>query len=143
MASEMLFGFCYMPQIIRVEDFSPYWVHDRWTKERTLADLKIMRAIGSSCIRVHITPPVPGATSYDRLGDRRTVPITGEKYLELYDLIVQTAHDLGMAIHFDIGSSISEVSEASLDGWIPRYRELVSSYQFGNENYDAFETDHA
>jgi hypothetical protein len=141
MAKEMLFGFVYMPQALRVEDFSPYWVLDRWTKERMLADLKIMRAIGSSCIRIHITPPVPGAISYDRLNDRRTIPITGEKYLEMYDLMVRTVHDLGMHIHFDIGSSFSEVSEASLDGWMKRYKGLVESYQFANENYGVFESD--
>ncbi len=141
MAREMLFGFCYMPQALRVEDFSPYWVLDRWTPERMLADLKIMRAIGSSCIRIHITPPVPGAISYDRLSNRRQVPITGEKYLEMYDLMVRTVHDMGMAIHFDIGSSFSEVSEASLDGWMTRYGSMVESYQFANENYSVFESD--
>ncbi|NLE99474.1 MAG: hypothetical protein GX601_00700 [Anaerolineales bacterium] len=141
MAKDMLFGFCYMPQLIRVEDFSPYWVLDRWTRENTLTDLKIMRAIGSSCIRVHITPPLPGATAYDRLSDRRTVPITGEKYLELTDLIVETARALGLRVHFDIGSSLSEVSEISIDGWIGRYRGLVESYQFANENYASFATD--
>ncbi|MGQ9683918.1 MAG: hypothetical protein ACUVX9_15405 [Anaerolineae bacterium] len=138
MADEMLFGFCYMPQVLRVEDFGPYWVLDRWTRERTLSDLKIMRAIGASCVRIHITPPVPGATAYDRLQDRRSVPITGEKYLQMCDLMVHTANDLGMKVHFDIGSSFSEVSEASLDGWITRYRGLVESYQFGNENYSVF-----
>ena len=143
MAQEMLFGFCYMPQIIRVEDFSPYWVLDRWTQERTLDDLRIMRAIGTSCIRIHITPPVPGATAYDRLGDRRTVPVTGEKYLEMTDLIVKTAHDLGILVHFDIGSSLSEVSETSLDGWMLRYKGLVESYQFANENYSSFASDTA
>ena len=143
MAQEMLFGFCYMPQIIRVEDFTPYWVQDRYTRERTLEDLKIMRAIGTSCLRVHITPPVPGAIAYDRLNDRRTVPITGEKYLEMTDLIVHTAHELGIKIHFDIGSSLSEVSEQSLVGWIPRYRGLVESYQFANENYGVFASDQA
>jgi hypothetical protein len=141
MAREMLFGFCYMPQVLRVEDFSPYWVLDRWTKERTLADLKIMRAIGASCVRIHITPPVPGATAYDRLANRRQVPINGEKYLEMYDLIVQTLSEMGMAIHFDIGSSFSEVSEASLDGWMRRYKGRVGSYQFANENYSVFESD--
>jgi hypothetical protein len=141
MAQEMLFGFCYMPQALRVEDFSPYWVLDRWTRERTLADLKIMRAIGASCVRIHITPPVPGATAYDRLGNRREMPINGEKYLEMYDLIVQTLHEMGVAIHFDIGSSFSEVSEASLEGWIGRYRGRVESYQFANENYSVFESD--
>ena len=54
-----------------------------------------------------------------------------------------TAHDLGMRIHFDIGSSFSEVSEASLEGWITRYRGLVESYQFANENYAIFESDMA
>jgi hypothetical protein len=98
------------------EDFSPYWVLDRWTKEHTLADLKIMRAIGSSCIRVHITPPLPGATAYDRLSDRRTVPTTGEKYLELTDPIVESVNALGLRVHFHIGSSLSEVSEISVDG---------------------------
>jgi hypothetical protein len=132
-----------MPQIIRVEDFAPYWVLDRWTPERMLEDLKIMRAIGSSCIRIHITPPAPGATAYDRLGNRRTVPITGEKYLAMYDLMVKAAHDLDMAIHFDIGSSFSEVSETSLDGWMNRYRGIVESYQFANENYGLFESDRA
>jgi len=141
MAHEMLFGFCYMPQIIRVEDFFPYWVQDRYTRERTLEDLRIMRAIGAGCLRVHITPPLPGATAYDRLHDRRTVPISGSKYLQMTDLIVRTAHELGMKVHFDIGSALSEVSEESLVGWIPRYRGMVESYQFANENYGAFRTE--
>jgi hypothetical protein len=141
MAQTMLFGFCYMPQAIRVEDFSPYWVLDRWTEARMLDDLRTMRALGSRILRVHITPPVPGANSYDRLSDRRTVPVTGEKYLRLYDVLVRAARDVGMRVHFDIGSSFSDVSEASLDGWIPRYRGLVESYQFANENYGVFESD--
>jgi hypothetical protein len=143
MANEMLFGFVYIPQASRIEDFSPYWVHDRWTEQRMVEDFKIMRAIGSSILRIHITPPVPGATAYDRLFDRRTVPITGEKYLRMYDLMVATARDLGLAIHFDIGSSFSEVSETSLDGWMGRYKGKVESWQFANENWSVFESDQA
>jgi hypothetical protein len=116
-------------------------VLDRWTEEQTLIDIKIMRAIGSSVIRIHITPPVPGANSYDRLSDRRNMPIAGEKYLAMYDLMVKACRDVGMLVHFDIGSSFSEVSEASLDGWINRYKGLAESYQFANENYGVFESD--
>jgi hypothetical protein len=141
MAREMLLGFLYFPQVERVESFDPWWVLDRWTKERAAADLKIMRAMGSSCMRIHLTPPVPGATAYDRLNDRRVTPITGKRYLEMLDHVVKTARDVGLLVHFDIASSFSEVSEESLDGWIPRYRGLVESYQFANENWSLFETD--
>ncbi len=141
MARQMLLGFLYFPQCTRVESFEPYWVLDRWTRERSAADLRIMRAMGSGCMRIHLTPPVPGANAYDRLNDRRITPVTGRKYLEMLDFVVKTAREVGLLVHFDIASSFTEVSEESLDGWIGRYRGLVESYQFANENWSLFESD--
>lgn len=137
------FGFCYFPQILRVEDFSPYRVLDYWTPEKMFEDFRIMKAIGCTSIRIHITPPVPGAICYDRfnVADRQIVPITGEKYLRMYDLAMKMLHDLGFKIHFDIGSSISELTAESIQGWVKRYKNFAESFQLGNENYGLFKKD--
>jgi len=55
----LLFGVNYLPQVTCVEDFSPYWITDNWTEKRMVTDLKIMKAIGCSCVRYHIYPAPP------------------------------------------------------------------------------------
>jgi len=137
------FGFCYFPQVTRVEDFYPFWVIDNWNKEGVRNDFNIMKALGCDCIRIHITPPVPGAICYDRwnVADRRTVPITAEKYTRMLDFEVSLAKKKGFNIHFDIGSNFDELTEESVTGWVGRYKGVVESYQFANENYGLFAAD--
>ena len=139
------FGFCYFPQVTRVEDFYPFWVIDDWHEDGVRNDFGIMKALGCDCIRIHITPPVPGAICYDRwnVADRRVVPITGEKYTRMLDLEVALAVEKGFSIHFDIGSAFDEITEESVVGWVSRYKDVVESYQFANENYFRFAADHS
>ena len=137
------FGFCYFPQITRIEDFYPFWVIDDWNEEGVRNDFNIMKALGCDCIRIHMTPPVPGAICYDRwnIADRRVVPITGEKYTRMLDFEVNLAKKKGFSIHFDIGSTFDEITEESVTGWVGRYKGVVESYQFANENYGLFAAD--
>jgi len=139
----MRFGFCYFPQITRIEDFYPFWVIDNWNEEGVRTDFSIMKALGCDCIRIHMTPPVPGAICFDRwnIADRRAVPVTAGKYTRMLDFEVKLAKEKGFSIHFDIGSTFDELTENSVVGWVGRYKGVVESYQFANENYGAFAAD--
>ena len=124
----ILLGINYLPHVTCVEDFSPYWITDNWTERRMVADLKIMKAIGCSFIRIHIYPAMPG---------KSTVPgVDAEKFLPMLDLAVETCRDIGLAIHFDICQDVDEYGEEGTKFYLNRYKGRIESYQFGNERYE-------
>ena len=124
----ILFGVSYLPQVTCVEDFSPYWITDNWTEKRTVNDLKIMKAIGCSVVRFHIAPAKPE--------EYKTPGVAPEKVLPMLDLAVNTANDLGLRVHLDIASGVTEYGEEGVKLYLNRYRGKVESYQIGNEQYN-------
>lgn len=125
----MLFGVNYLPQVTCVEDFGPYWRTDNWTEKRVVTDMKIMKAIGCSCIRLPLYPAIPGK-----------LPSNGEpaeKYLPMLDLVVKTAGELGIKVHLDICEDveIGTNGEEGIRFTMNRYKGRIESYQIGNEAY--------
>lgn len=124
----ILFGINYLPQITCVEDFSPYWLTDNWTERRMVEDLKIMKAIGASCVRFHIYPAMPGKST--RQG------VEAEKFLPMLDLEVRTANDLGLLVHLDIAHDFEKYGEEGVKFYVNRYKGRIESYQIGDEIYN-------
>lgn len=124
---EMLFGVNYLPQVTCVEDFRPYWRADNWTEKRMITDMKIMKAIGCSCIRFPIYPAVPGQI--------QSWGVPAEKFLPMLDLGVKTAGELGILVHLDIGDEVEERGEEGVRFCLSRYKGKIQSYQLGNECY--------
>lgn len=124
----ILFGVNYLPEVTCVEDFSPYWVTDNWTPKRMLADMRIMKAIGCSCIRFHIFPALP--TKFGTHG------VEGQKFIDMLDLGVKNAKDLGLKVHLDIADRVDSNGEEGVKFYLNRYKGKIESYQIGNERYD-------
>ena len=123
----ILFGINYLPHVTAVEDFSPYWITDNWTERRTINDLKTMKAIGCSFLRIHIYPAMPG---------KSTVPgVDPDKFLPMLDLIVKTCEDIGLRIHLDICQDVHKYGEEGVRFYLNRYKGRIESYQLGNEQY--------
>lgn len=124
----ILFGINYLPHVTAVEDFSPYWITDNWTEKRTVNDLKTMKALGCSFMRLHIYPAMPGKSTFPGLD--------ADKFLPMLDLIVDTCEDLGLKIHLDICQDVDEYGEEGTRFYVTRYKGRIESYQFGNERYE-------
>lgn len=124
----ILFGVNYLPHATCNEDFSPYWKTDNWTEKRMVTDMKIIKAIGCSCVRFHIMPALPIITE--------SSGISAEKYLRMIDLGVQTAQDLGLKFHLDLDTDPGIDSEKVVRYCMSRYKGKIESYQTGNERWD-------
>ena len=123
----ILFGVNYLPQVTCVEDFSPYWITDNWTEKRMITDLKIMKAIGCSCVRFHIYPAMPS---------KSTIPgVNQDKFLPMLDLGVKTAGEIGLRVHLDMNEGVDEVGEEGVRLYVTRYLGRIESYQIGDEHY--------
>ena len=123
----ILFGINYLPHVTAVEDFSPYWITDNWTQRRTVADLKTMKAIGCSFVRIHIYPAMPGKSTVSG--------VDADKFLPMLDLIVDTCQDIGLSVHFDICQDVDKYGEEGVKFYLNRYKGRIESYQLGNEQY--------
>ena len=124
----MLFGVNDFPQVMCVEDFSPYWVTDAWTESRQVTDLRIMKSIGCSCYRLSLYPALPEKGEF--------TGIAPEKYVPMLDLIVDTCEDLGLRLLLDIDQGVEEHGEEGVRFLLDRYRGRIEAYQIGNERYD-------
>ncbi len=109
LAQEVLLGCDYLPTVNCIEDFSPYWVLDKWSVARSRDDLRIMRAIGCSCVRLQGFPDSPD-----------------ERHLDYLNAILPFARDVGLSVHLDIGTTI-----ASAEAYLGRCSGRIESYQFG------------
>ena len=128
----ILFGVNYLPFVTCIEDFGPYWRTDNWTEKRMINDMKIMKAIGCSCVRIPIHPAVPGKIS--------AWGVPAEKFLPMLDLGVKTAGELGLKVHLDIDVEVEEHGEEGVRFCLDRYKGKIESYQLGNECYHWPET---
>ncbi|MDO8586143.1 MAG: hypothetical protein Q7T82_03805 [Armatimonadota bacterium] len=124
----ILFGVNYLPQVTCVEDFSPYWKTDNWTEKRMVTDMKIMKAMGCSCVRFHIMPALR------TIGKDELIP--AEKYVRMIDLGVKTARELGMRFHMDLDAYPGPYAEEVVKYSVGRYKGKIESYQIGNERWD-------
>ena len=109
-AQEVLFGCDYLPSVSCVEDFSPYWLLDKWSVARSRDDLRIMRAIGCASVRLRGLPETPD-----------------ERHLQYLDAIVPYARETGLSVHLCIGTTAG-----SVDAYVRRHKGQVASYQFGD-----------
>jgi len=124
----MLFGVNDFPQVMCVEDFSPYWITDAWTERRIVEDLRIMKSIGCSCYRLSLYPALPEKGEFPG--------VAPEKYVPMLDLIVETCEDLGLKLLLDMDQGVEEHGEEGVRFLLGRYRGRVEAYQIGNERYD-------
>lgn len=126
-SSLLLTGVNYLPQVGMIEDFSPYWIMDRWSTERMEDDFRIMSALGMSMVRFHISPYDPNSVVYPGLAPG--------KYLEMLDQAVEFQRRYGLQILLDIGAEFADLTEDVVRLYVERYRGRIAYYQLGNEQY--------
>ena len=124
----ILFGANYIPQVGMIEDFSPFWIMDRWTPERMEEDFRIMVALGMSAVRFHISPGNPYQVEYPGLKPG--------KYLEMLDLAVDFQDKYRIEILLDIGHDFESITEEAVKLYVGRYKGRIKYYQLGNEIYE-------
>jgi len=124
----LVLGVNYIPHVTCVEDFSPYWVEDKWTKERMAEDLKIMKAIGCNAVRFHIYPAGSEMEAFPG--------VDPNKFLPMLEFAIEVCQDLGLQMHLDIGHHIENISEEDVRRYVSLARGRIQSYQIGNEVYE-------
>ncbi|MDT8390072.1 MAG: hypothetical protein RRC34_06145 [Lentisphaeria bacterium] len=124
----ILTGVNYIPQVGMIEDFSPLWIMDRWTKERMEEDFRIMSSLGMSIVRFHISPSQTDKVEYPGLKPG--------KYIEMMDAAVEFQETYGITILFDIGSFFEGLTEDIVRLYVSRYKGRIRYYQMGNEIYE-------